>query len=302
MLNTVVGGRPIRQSVGYVLLMLTSCASKHFPVFAPASDGTSFAADLANPVQVGNQTLYFRGHRIWEALMVDLDRRGMSGATEAVLAGCSAGGTATYLHCDAFAGRFSTDTTKVRCVADAGYMPDFNSTKPGYNRLREMFGGVVTMGNVTASGMNAACVASRPLATQWFCFFPQYMLPYLKTPIFALNSGYDSWQFKGVWFAGDANYSNCTARFPSGCSTAQLAIIQQYHQRYLKVLHPITDTDSPHGAYIDSCYRHCQTGTWNTGVRLSNMTKAEAVRQWYLGSTVKLIDVPFPGDTSCGAR
>jgi hypothetical protein len=28
----------------------------------------------------------------------------------------------------------------------------------------------------------------------WQCFFPQYLLPHIKTPLFIVNGGYDWWQ------------------------------------------------------------------------------------------------------------
>jgi hypothetical protein len=42
--------------------------------------------------------IYFRGHRIVEAIFNALFKRGLKEATEVILTGCSAGGLATYLH------------------------------------------------------------------------------------------------------------------------------------------------------------------------------------------------------------
>jgi hypothetical protein len=28
----------------------------------------------------------------------------------------------------------------------------------------------------------------------WQCFFPQYLLPHIKTPLYIVNGGYDWWQ------------------------------------------------------------------------------------------------------------
>lgn len=48
--------------------------------------------------------------------MEDLLSKGMAQASEAMLAGCSAGGLAAYVHCDAFADAFGP-TTKVLVAA-----------------------------------------------------------------------------------------------------------------------------------------------------------------------------------------
>jgi hypothetical protein len=49
---------------------------------------------------------------------------------------------------------------------------------------------------------------------EWKCFFPQYTMNFLETPMFALNSGYDSWQTSNVWFAGGVDGANvCRSYF-----------------------------------------------------------------------------------------
>ena len=149
---------------------------------------------------VGNETIHFRGYHVLNAIIADLQAKGMSRATEAILAGCSAGGLATYVHCDDFASRFAAGT-KVRCVADAGYFPDFKSTNGQYV-LRDEYFVIYDMQNMTV-GMNQACVQAYGSDARQ-CFFPQYTVPHLKTPVFALNSGYDVWQTVQDWFRGQS--------------------------------------------------------------------------------------------------
>ena len=49
--------------------------------------------------------------------------KGMRNADQALLAGCSAGGLASVLHCDEFRDLFP-DSTKVKCLSDAGLFLD----------------------------------------------------------------------------------------------------------------------------------------------------------------------------------
>jgi hypothetical protein len=51
--------------------------------------------------------------------------KGLENADAAILSGCSAGGLATYLHCDAFASLVAP--TPAKCVADAGYFANIPS-------------------------------------------------------------------------------------------------------------------------------------------------------------------------------
>ena len=164
--------------------------------------------------------------------------KGLANADAAILSGCSAGGLATYLHCDAFAGLVAP--TPAKCVADAGYfanIPSLFGTPPvGQGNPRksiiervELVDRCSTAGfhsqvfgrrsrwsfvslpqpallccfayryeytwifthqqsNNSDIGVNQNCLAAigrdNPL-----CFFPEYSLKYMKTPMFVLQSG-----------------------------------------------------------------------------------------------------------------
>ena len=77
---------------------------------------------------VGNQTIYYRGRAILDAEIASLlQDRGMSQATDVVVSGCSAGGLATYLHCDKWATAIinaTADKAKVVCMPDSGFFID----------------------------------------------------------------------------------------------------------------------------------------------------------------------------------
>nr|XP_016433907.1 PREDICTED: pectin acetylesterase 11-like isoform X1 [Nicotiana tabacum]XP_016433908.1 PREDICTED: pectin acetylesterase 11-like isoform X1 [Nicotiana tabacum] len=64
--------------------------------------------------------LYYRGARIFRAIMNDLSRKGMQTAENAILRGTSAGGLATILNCDKFKSLLPNDV-RVKCVADSGF-------------------------------------------------------------------------------------------------------------------------------------------------------------------------------------
>ncbi|XP_009626905.2 pectin acetylesterase 11-like [Nicotiana tomentosiformis] len=81
-------------------------------------DGSSFTGDVDD---VDPDTkLYYRGARIFRAIMNDLSRKGMQTAENAILSGTSAGGLATILNCDKFKSLLPDDA-RVKCVADAGF-------------------------------------------------------------------------------------------------------------------------------------------------------------------------------------
>ena len=63
-------------------------------------DGASFSGDVEAPVKVGSDTIYFRGHRILDAIIDEMSTKGLSVATDFIVNGCSAGGLSVYLHLD----------------------------------------------------------------------------------------------------------------------------------------------------------------------------------------------------------
>ncbi|CAH9104721.1 unnamed protein product [Cuscuta europaea] len=78
-------------------------------------DGGSFAGDADKPDPVTK--LYYRGARIFNAVVKELMAKGMRGAQNVLLVGGSSGGLGVMIHCDRFRGQFSK-SVRVKCVAD----------------------------------------------------------------------------------------------------------------------------------------------------------------------------------------
>ncbi|KAJ4843729.1 Pectin acetylesterase 12, partial [Turnera subulata] len=149
-------------------------------------DGASFAGDSENKAA----QLQFRGQRIWSAAMEELMSKGMRYANQALLSGCSAGGLASILHCDEFRNLFPRKT-KVKCLSDAGLFLDAVDVSGGRS-LRNMFGGVVGLQGVKPNLPRICTNHLDPTS----CFFPQNLIANVKTPLFVLNTAYDSWQIQ----------------------------------------------------------------------------------------------------------
>ncbi|VAH70361.1 unnamed protein product [Triticum turgidum subsp. durum] len=91
-------------------------------VYVRYCDGASFSGDAEAQAQDGT-TLYFRGLRIYEAVIDELMEKGLTNATQALFTGCSAGALSMMLHCDDFRARFPQEVS-VKCFADAGFFLD----------------------------------------------------------------------------------------------------------------------------------------------------------------------------------
>ncbi|AQK99033.1 Pectin acetylesterase 5 [Zea mays] len=234
-------------------------------------DGASFAGD-AEGGDLDGTKLFFRGLRIWKAVVDELMGKGMDAAKQALLTGCSAGSLAALLHCDNFHGRFPHEVS-VKCLSDAGFFIDEKDLS-GERSMRSLISGVVHLQ----------------------CFFPAELIKGITTPTFILNSDYDSWQ----------EWSSCKADIRN-CSCAQLDVLHGFKKKLVSEL-KVAEDNKDWGLFIDSCFTHCQTPfdiTWNSPIspRLGNKSISEAVGDWYFDrrQNAKQIDCEYPCNPTCSS-
>ncbi|GAB2249851.1 hypothetical protein Droror1_Dr00013210 [Drosera rotundifolia] len=264
-------------------------------------DGASFAGN--SEFDNGTSLLYFRGQKIWEAIILELLPKGLVEAEKALLSGCSAGGLAAFLHCDNFTA-FLPSTTVVKCLSDAGFFLDIRDISLNYS-MRSIFNDVVPLQGVEPN-LDEGCTSSVVLPKQ--CFFPQYALRYIRTPFFVLNTAYDVYQFHHILVPTSADmhghWYHCKLNV-TACNANQIAVLQGFRLDMLAALNSFSQNSSSGGMFINSCFAHCQSeyqGTWFAAdsPRILNKTIAEAVGDWYFGRSVtKLIDCAYPCDTTC---
>ncbi|KAL2920689.1 Pectin acetylesterase 9 [Bienertia sinuspersici] len=266
-------------------------------------DGASFAGD--SKYDDGTSLLYFRGQKIWQAMIHDLLPKGLANAEKALLSGCSAGGLAVFLHCDNLSKYLPKDAT-VKCLSDAGFFLD---AKDIANRdtIRSVFGDVVTLQGVEQN-LDPKCTSSL-VDDPKLCFFPQHALSYIKNPVFVLNTAYDVWQFHNILVPSSADrrqqeWKYCKYDITT-CTDSQIDTLQDYRQEMLKALYPFYKHSTSGGMFINSCFAHCQSesqGTWLDvdSPRVRKQTIAEAVGDWYFErKESKLVDCAYPCNPSC---
>ncbi|KAK3008488.1 hypothetical protein RJ639_015099 [Escallonia herrerae] len=298
-------------------------------------DGASFAGD--SKFSNGTSLLYFRGQRIWKAIILDLLPKGLGRAGKALLSGCSAGGLATFLHCDNFTS-YLPRNADVKCLSDAGFFLDIrdislnSSIRTFYEDLISLqfkrkcltwapnllinaliscycilfFIIDIVVGQGVEQNLDNNCTSSRYLPEQ--CFFPQYALKYIQTPFFVLNSAYDVYQFHHILVPPSADkhgkWNRCKLD-PAACSPDKINILQGFRKDMLAVLREFLEYSRTGGLFINSCFAHCQSESQDTwfavdSPRMHNKTIAEAVGDWYFGRRVsKEIDCAYPCDSTC---
>ena len=173
-------------------------------MFIGYCDGASYAGGVVDPVHVDGQSaetfVYYRGRYILDGLYDSfIQSRGMSSAKKVIISGTSAGGLAVYLHADYLAGKIQAvnKETKVVAVPDAGFFMDLPAISGEY-LYTPIYKNVFSFQNVSFS-VNSACVTHySSIGETWKCFMAQYTLPFIKTPLFIVNSLVDSWQGSNI--------------------------------------------------------------------------------------------------------
>lgn len=260
-------------------------------------DGASFTGDSENK----EAQLFFRGQRIWEAAMEEMMSLGMRHAHQALLSGCSAGGLASIVHCDEFRALFPR-SARVKCLSDGGLFLDTTDIA-GRRTMRRLLGGVVHLQGV---GSHLPWSCSRHL-NPILCFFPQHLIPNIKTPLFLLNAAYDAWQIQASLATAPAdphgNWHECKMNI-AHCNTQQIQFLQGFRWQMLNALKGFARSRQ-NGLFVNSCFAHCQSerqDTWytNNSPRVGNKGIAQSVGNWFFDrAEVKVIDCAYPCDRTC---
>ncbi|MBA0689957.1 hypothetical protein Goari_007658, partial [Gossypium aridum] len=250
-------------------------------------DGASFSGD--SKFDNGTSLLYFRGQKIWEAIIHDLLPKGLSRARKALLSGCSAGGLATFLHCDNFT-KILPSNASVKCLSDAGFFLDERDISLNYS-MRSFYHDLVALQGIEQN-LNPNC--TRSISNPKLCFFPQYALNYISTPYFILNSAYDVFQFHHSLVPPSADlhghWNRCKLD-PAACSAYQISVLQGLRRDMLVALYPFYKNSRRDGMFLNSCFAHCQSESQDTwfavdSPRIHNKTIAEAVGDWYFSRKI----------------
>ncbi|XP_019163668.1 PREDICTED: pectin acetylesterase 8-like [Ipomoea nil] len=256
-------------------------------------DGSSFTGDSQTIYNGTN--LYFRGARIFNAVMQELIQKGMGMAQNALLFGSSAGGVAATLHCDGFHNLLPY-AIRVKCLSDAGYFFPSKRFEDQRNDFIPTFQGLITL-HGSAKSLPKMCTSR---LSSYMCFFAQNVQKDIQTPIFFLMSAFDSVQVSWTFKNNEAikkcimDQTGC-----SSCSSEMYKVLQDLRLEFLSLLPKHTNCSSK-GVLITSPKTHEQerNSHWNSDmvVEGSNETIVNLFRDWYFDKRgVYIIDkYPYP--------
>ncbi|KAL1552653.1 [Wnt protein] O-palmitoleoyl-L-serine hydrolase [Salvia divinorum] len=263
-------------------------------------DGSSFIGDTS-VTNMGSH-LQLRGSRIFSAIINELLEKGVKTAKNALLVGGSAGGLAAILNCDRFRASLPNNASRIKCVSDAGFF--IRAIKAPYAGQRERrFNSVVRFHNLT-NFLPKSCTSRMESG---LCLFPENLIDDIQTPLFLINSVYDTIQIernlKPEKLRDVEGWKSCTRNL-SKCTYHHRKLIQDFGMAFRETLMNIGDNPS-RGLFINACYAHTFVESnefWNSigSPKLGNKTIWGAVGDWYFDrSIVKLIDTHTDFPINC---
>jgi len=239
-------------------------------IYLPYCDGGSQTGNLAAPVTVGAQTIYYRGKRILDAMQAALLGNatvGLSAATDVVVSGCSAGGLSTFLHTDSW--RAALPSATLVGMPDSGFFLRYNATAHNPTiplSYEDLMRWVYARMNASAFDFAPACAAVNG-ADPARCIFAEGVSPTLAAPFFPLQSEYDSWQV--------GNDLDVKPTDNAAIQTYGDDLVKRYTRDLVG-----NPAGVPHAGTVDSCFHHCGSAAWNS-YSFGSLTQATAFGAWY---------------------
>lgn len=204
-------------------------------VYMHYCDGSLWLGNLNDVIHAKN-LIYIRGNANAMAILNDLMiNQDMKDAVSIIVAGQSVGGVAAYNYVDVVANMF-TGSTRVVGMPDSGFFLPVNYEPCNYlTQLQLVYYNFSTNGSLFQSLLIDQ--ASAP----WLCQSAQYMIPYIKTPIYALQSRFDSSNLDYIL-----------------CDNTNQSAIYEYSNKFATAFMDtgITDMDGVKGAFLDNCPHH----------------------------------------------
>lgn len=257
-------------------------------VYVNYCDGSAYTGSRLQPVNYThdssqNSLVYYRGAYIRDGLIADWLAQGIVGpsTTDVAIGGCSAGGHTVWLHLDAHAEKMRAGgvpaSAHITGLSDAGFFID-HVTEGGSQYRSQLFEWGFGAWNATPA-LSASCIAE----LGWKCIMPQYTARFITTPLFMVNSRYDSCQLGGCELMLPAPIGPWAA-MPSSSQVAS----RQYSKDFDTALAASGFPQmQQHGGFLLSCIVHCNAGDsawWTTaaagGAGGSNLTMNLAYDAW----------------------
>eukprot|EP01087_Luapelamoeba_hula_P002282 TRINITY_DN1197_c1_g1_i3.p1 TRINITY_DN1197_c1_g1~~TRINITY_DN1197_c1_g1_i3.p1 ORF type:complete len:440 (+),score=57.45 TRINITY_DN1197_c1_g1_i3:168-1487(+) len=288
-------------------------------VYIKYCDGASYSGNAQYRYQDNiaqlTSDIHMKGFPILTAVKNSLVQKGFKNASAVLIGGCSAGGLAVLMHIDWWRQGLSASAHVVG-FADSAYFLDHESPLTQFvTKMKSVF----ALHNISGAGVHREChrrYRSTDLdvgegGEEWKCMFARYLLPLIRTPVFIVQSKYDSYQkhmilnetihdivnqYAQTLTSQLISFVNTTT---TTSNTPTLSTTSNHNNNN------VITTPPQHGLFLDACARHCGL---SSRIRIGRVTGMDAFIHWYHNhhtttTTTPIVvhqDAPFPCPHCCG--
>lgn len=226
-------------------------------VFVPYCTGDTHAG-TRNATSSATWGLYFSGHLNLVAIVDHLAGKGLSSATNVLLAGGSAGGIGTFVNLDWLAGRLPQ--AAVKGAPNAGWFfpgalpadfPDSYAPPPSYECFVAGRPSPVTCETNGSTALlwqtyfNPACSAAQAAGEEFHCGTVHVLYPFIKQPLYVIENQYDTNQI----------YTQMGC--PRGDGPEQRTYVGMYGEAMRNSTNQVlANTAKKDGIFLPSCLAH----------------------------------------------
>jgi len=260
-------------------------------------DGGLFSGEREDPVVYNGETLYLRGHRNLLAIMKDLlQNKGLDKATDVFVVGDSAGGMSTFIHIEEIRSMMPSTVKRFKASPFSGVFLDYPNAE-GKMIFGQNLEIVYKLHNSTS---NQRCLSSVPSAMRYKCLFAENLMNFIDTPLFVINSAYDSIATSCIVGSEPAlgpsktGAGNCSAvpgwaqceNNSALCTKEEWLKVEAYGNTFMTTIenHPKFD-QAGNGLFECNCHSHSMEAgdAWYV-YTVQGTVMRDAVRAWYFSN------------------
>ena len=170
-----------------------------------------------------------------------------------------------------------------RAMPDSGWFADGDYARDGKPHYGDRMRGLFALMNASA-GLDAACVAAHGAR----CLFAPFAIEYVATPVFALTSQHDASMAPGRYVrdaAGGNDTYLCMSYEPAPCDAPSVNRFGAAMAAWMA-----SSLAPPHGAFVDSAFRHCSINCDGYDIAIDGTRAAVAMAEWYANGSSAMMN------------
>ncbi|XP_076444402.1 uncharacterized protein LOC143282639 [Babylonia areolata] len=209
-------------------------------------DGGSYLGNRSEPLIVDSKQLHMKGALVFDAVIDYLSAFTLfKDAEQIILAGSSAGALGALFHADRLRERLPSSVKTVHVVVDGGLLVDVADVSSSHT-MAKILKDVFYFHHAYNSQGLKECARGLSRQEEWQCVLPEVLHKHVFTPLYFVNSLYDS------WFRSNALRIACNVEL---CSDLNLKEVVSARLKLLQESEEILRAKK-NGVFLTSCPGH----------------------------------------------